>query len=153
MHKRLLPISTSNSYFLFGQRGSGKSHLLREFYKNQPANAIYIDLLSEKEFYRFQSGIDELLKIASVPENKIIIIDEVQRIPDLLNQVHKIIEEKGTQFILSGSSSRKLKRSGANMLAGRAFTYKLYPLTHQELGEAFVLENFLQWGGLPKVHS
>ena len=80
-----------------------------------------------------------------------VIIDEVQKIPELLDEVHLLIEEKGITFILTGSSARKLKSKGANLLAGRALQYRMYPLTHAELDKDFNLEQALQWGTLPKT--
>jgi predicted AAA+ superfamily ATPase len=82
-----------------------------------------------------------------------ITIDEVQKIPKLLDIVHKAIEENHIRFALSGSSARKLKRGGANLLAGRAFVFYLFPITHQELGPDFNLESTLQWGTLPKIYQ
>lgn len=82
---------------------------------------------------------------------KWISIDEVQRIPELLNVVHQEIFKNRFQFALTGSSARKLKRGGANLLAGRALVYHLFPLTHLEIGEAFDLEEALQLGTLPQI--
>ena len=82
-----------------------------------------------------------------------IVIDEVQKVPSLLSHVHGLIENQKLRFALSGSSARKLRRAGADMLAGRAFEYHLYPLTHEELGEDFDLDGALNWGALPKVRS
>ena len=82
---------------------------------------------------------------------KRVIIDEVQKLPRILDLVHQMIEEKKIQFILSGSSAGKLKRGGANLLAGRAFMFYLYPLTHLELGEKFNLKKALEWGLLPQL--
>jgi predicted AAA+ superfamily ATPase len=82
-----------------------------------------------------------------------VIIDEVQKIPKLLDIVHLEIERRNTKFALTGSSARKLKRGAANLLAGRAFVYQLYPFTHLELGDAFDLALALQWGALPRILS
>lgn len=79
-----------------------------------------------------------------------IIIDEIQKVPRLLDQVHSILSKTDIRFALTGSSSRKLKRGGANLLAGRAFTFALYPFTACELGDCFNLLEALQWGTLPK---
>ena len=84
-----------------------------------------------------------------------IIIDEIQKIPKLLDEVHRLIEksENKNRFILTGSSAKKLKSGGANLLAGRAFLRNLFPLTQRELGDAFVLEDALRWGSLPRIFS
>lgn len=142
----------SNSFFLFGARGTGKStFLIEDFLSN--SNYHLIDLLDSRvhEEYILNPGL--LLERFSKKEGSYewIVIDEVQKIPSLLNEVHKLIFETKQKFILTGSSARKLKRGGANLLAGRAFTYNLYPLTHLELGESFNLNETLQWGSLPYV--
>ena len=82
-----------------------------------------------------------------------ILIDEVQRAPRLLDVVHRLIESTGKRFVLTGSSARKLRRGASNLLAGRAFVYNLYPLTVPELQDAFVLEDALHWGTLPRIYS
>jgi len=84
------------------------------------------------------------------PNTEWVIIDEVQKIPELLDVVHRLIEDKGIKFGLTVSSARKLKHGGANLLAGRAFVYNLFPFTSFELGESFRLEDALMWGTLPK---
>ncbi len=81
------------------------------------------------------------------------LIDEVQKIPELLDVVHRLIEDRGIKFGLTGSSARKLKHGGANLLAGRAFVYNLFPFTSFELGDSFRLEDALMWGTLPKIHG
>ncbi|MBL7661155.1 ATP-binding protein [bacterium] len=114
-----------------------------------------IDLLSDREFYQYDTNPDLLINRANQLPGSIkwILIDEIQRVPRLLNVVHKLIEEKLINFALTGSSSRKLRRGGANLLAGRAFVYNLFPLTHVELGEQFNLDRVLSFGSLPKVFS
>ena len=82
-----------------------------------------------------------------------ILIDEVQRVPRLLDVAHRLIESTGRRFVLTGSSGRKLRHGAANLLAGRAFVYNLYPLTVPELQEAFALDDALRWGTLPKIYS
>ncbi len=84
-------------------------------------------------------------------DQRTVVIDEIQKIPALLDEVHKIIEEEKITFILTGSSTRKLKRAGVNLLAGRAYDYKLYPLSYQEIGDDFNIDQALQWGTIPKV--
>ena len=87
------------------------------------------------------------------PDFQWIVIDEVQKVPELLDVVHHLIESTSIRFALTGSSARKLKRGGANLLAGRAFVYYLFPLTAIEVGTTFSLDFALQWGTLPKIFS
>ena len=146
----LSKLDFKESYFLFGCRQVGKTWLLKKC-----VNAdIYIDFLDNKEFSRYLTNPDVLLSEIKAlnKENAIIIIDEIQKIPGLLDEVHRAIESSfKPKFILTGSSARKLKRSHANMLGGRAITLKLLPLTYYEVRDQFVLKDFLQFGGLPKV--
>ena len=89
-----------------------------------------------------------------IPQNtEWVIIDEVQKIPELLDVVHRLIEDKKIKFGLTGSSARKLKHGGANLLAGRAFVYNLFPFTSFELGDSFSLEDALMWGTLPQIYA
>lgn len=149
MVKRYPKLSNSNSFFLFGPRGSGKSTLIKERYSSK--DNLYIDLLDDKMESRYWSDPDLLFNDVSRINKGWVIIDEVQKIPKLLDIVHKSIETYKTKFILTGSSARKLKRGGANLLAGRAFLYHLFPLTYFELKENFDLNFILQWGSLPKI--
>ncbi len=150
--KRQLQLSEINSFFLFGARGTGKTTLLKELpFLN---NALYIDLLDadQEEQYALRPGL--LIEQAeAMNEGEWIIIDEIQKLPKLLDHVHIIVTKKDIRFALTGSSSRKLKRGGANLLAGRAFSFSLYPFTAQELGDSFDLQEALQWGTLPKIIS
>lgn len=138
------------SFFLFGPRGCGKSTWIRHCF----SNAIWIDLLNPDEL-RYYAAWPERLKatiLGSYPHKKIIVIDEVQRAPELLSVIHFMIEEKmNLQFILTGSSSRKLKRSGANLLAGRALMLHMHPFMASELGRDFSLKKALQIGLLPII--
>ncbi len=141
------------SLFLFGPRQTGKSTLLQSLF---PGNtAYYYDLLKTEEFTRL-SAHPELFReeiISRDPRITHVIVDEIQRIPDLLNEIQFLIESNNAPcFLLSGSSARKLKRAKANLLAGRALNYRLYPLTTTELGERFSLIKVLQIGSLPSVY-
>lgn len=152
MFNRLITPSKNSSFFLFGARGTGKSTWLKqEFLQGKPH--IYIDLLNldQEELYLKspQSLYDRLSRLED--KKTWVVIDEVQKIPKLLDVVHQSIEEHKIRFALTGSSARKLKRGKANLLAGRAFVYHMFPLTHVELGEGFDLEHVLQWGSLPKI--
>ena len=151
MFNRFFNPTKSNSFFLFGPRGCGKSTLLKETFSE--SEAIFIDLLDPEIFIKLQAYPYELKKIIAptLKDKKWIIIDEVQKIPALLDLVHYYIEQHQTNFALSGSSARKLKRGGANLLAGRAFSYKLFPFVYTELKEDFLLQSALQWGTLPRL--
>ena len=135
------------SLFLFGPRGTGKTNWVRSHYPN----ALYIDLLNAKELTQLQINPARLAPRALAHKDHPIIIDEVQRIPSLLDEVHRLIEHHGCTFILTGSSSRKLKRTTSNLLAGRALTYHMHPFTAIELGEHFDLNSALHTGLLPSL--
>lgn len=151
MVNRIAQFSQNSSFFLFGARGTGKTNLLKSRYTND--SNWYIDLLNPElvRKYLLQPKVftQELAARKLTPEW--IIIDEVQKVPELLDIVHQHIESDKQKFILSGSSARKLKRGATNLLAGRAFVYHLYPLTSKEMGELFDLQNALNWGTLPKL--
>lgn len=156
MFPRLLnPLKTS-SFFLFGARGTGKSTFLRGFFEGQDTH--WIDLLEpelEALYSQHPSRLkQELLeKLGARSPIRWVILDEIQKVPKLLDVVHQLIESTPLKFALTGSSARKLKRGGANLLAGRAFLNTLYPLTAPELGAQFALTQYLKWGGLPKIYS
>ncbi|MCB0362860.1 MAG: ATP-binding protein, partial [Bdellovibrionales bacterium] len=150
MVRRTQKLSKNNSLFLFGARGTGKTTLLRELYSN--TNPLWIDLLSDKDEDRFGRNPDELSQVLKTGQYNCVVIDEIQKAPKLLDIVHREIEKyKKIQFVLTGSSARKLKRGSANLLAGRAFTYHLFPLTYDELGDQFDLHSVLEFGSLPKL--
>lgn len=137
------------SFFLFGPRGTGKSTWIKMEFQN----ALYIDLLSP-ELFRLYSARPERLKelIEGNPGKNPVVIDEVQKVPSLLDVVHQILEQKrGVRFILTGSSARKLKRTGIDLLAGRALFKTLHPFMSSELGETFSLVKSLRLGLLPLV--
>lgn len=148
MFQRAVRLAKSNSFFLFGPRGSGKSTLVKSHFG---VDAHFIDLLDHKSERRYFNDPDLLLSDVAARKEKWIVIDEVQKIPKLLDIVHKSIETQKKKFALTGSSARKFKRGGANLLAGRAFLYHLYPLTADELRLAFKLDDILAWGSLPKI--
>ena len=152
MINRLARLSRSNSFFILGPRGVGKSTLIKNYYNLQKESILYIDLLdpSVEDQYRLNPNV--LKQQASARSRlKWVVIDEVQKLPRLLDVVHELIENTSIKFILSGSSARKLKRGGSNLLAGRAFMFYLYPFTSFELKEKFNLKKSLQWGMLPQV--
>jgi predicted AAA+ superfamily ATPase len=137
------------SFFLFGPRGTGKSTFVHQHFKN----AIYVDLL-DPERVRLFSAMPERLKelIDAQPESGFIVIDEVQRVPGLLSVVHSLIEtKKGWTFVLTGSSARKLKRTGVDLLGGRALLYTMHPFMAGELGRHFNFDKAFLHGLLPVV--
>ncbi len=141
----------AQSFFLFGPRGTGKTTFLHGFFRDKKCR--WIDLLDtvQEERYALDRGLlyRELIALASQVEW--VVIDEVQKIPPLLDTVHRLIEETSLKFALTGSSARKLKRGSANLLAGRAFMNHLFVLTHVEMGDAFSLPAALAWGTLPGI--
>jgi len=151
MYKRLLerPLKGNQSFFLFGPRGTGKTSWARE---KIPAG-LYIDLLETSAYLDLSARPGRLEEMIPPGFTDWIIIDEVQKIPALLDEVHRLIENKGYKFILTGSSARSLKKKGVNLLAGRALSFKMFPLTAVELGEDFNLKNSLQFGQLPYVYT
>lgn len=146
MYPRIYTFSQNKSFFVFGPRGTGKSSWLRENIKN----ANYIDLLSDDIYRKLLAYPEELINFIK-PNSEWVIIDEVQRVPDLLNEVHRLIEISDFKFILSGSSARKLKRAGVNLLAGRAITTFMHPFVSNELGDDFDFNRALLYGMLPEV--
>lgn len=149
MFSRILKAPHGKSFFLFGPRGTGKSTWIREQFRP----ALVLDLLEAATWQRLlaRPGDLELLVAAANPGP--IVLDEVQRAPEVLNEVHRLIEDRGTVFALTGSSARKLRRSGINLLAGRALTLRMHPLTAEEQGPAFDLQQSLVRGHLPAVFS
>jgi predicted AAA+ superfamily ATPase len=148
--KRTLQPITHQSFFLFGPRGTGKTSWLKEHYPD----SLYINLLLHKNFFQLSKNPDLLISLI-LPEHKgkPIIIDEVQKVPALLDVVHTLIEEQKLNFILTGSSARKLKQKGVNLLAGRARKKEMHPLTALELGDRFNLKFALEHGQLPTVYN
>ena len=136
----------SESAFLWGARQTGKSTLLKQLYPD----ALYFDLLKSDVFQRLAMNPAQLREIIQADQaRRLVIIDEVQKIPALLNEVHWLIANMGVRFILSGSSPRKIIRSGENLLGGRALRYELYPLVYKEIPD-FDLIRALNHGLLPR---
>ncbi len=136
------------SFFLLGVRGVGKSTVARETFPN----ATRIDLLDEQVFQSYLSNPELFaLKLNAERAGATIVVDEIQRLPNLLNEVHRAIEDRKQRFALLGSSARKLKLAGTNLLAGRAAKRELFPLTPNELGEAFSLPRVLRYGSIALV--
>lgn len=143
----LMELLGRSSHFLLGPRGSGKSFLVRSSCLDA---ADYIDLLDSRTYLRLKSDPALLHSLISRP---LAVIDEIQRIPELLNEVHRSIEAEGKCFLLTGSSARSLRRKGVNLLAGRAFRAEMFPLTWSELSRHgnFDLHRYLRLGGLPSA--
>ena len=139
------PVDAGRSFFLFGPRGTGKTTWLRRRMPDAP----FINLL-RSDFYTPLSAEPGRLRTLVPREYRgWVVIDEVQRIPALLDEVHDLIESRSLKFILTGSSARALRRKGVNLLAGRARTYFMHPLTPLEQGDAFDLARSVRFGHLP----
>jgi predicted AAA+ superfamily ATPase len=151
MFNRIINLPKNNSFFLFGARGTGKTYLLKDSFREIPA--LYIDLLDPDQNETFnlrpRALAEQLAALKTATEW--IIIDEIQKAPKLLDIVHQQIESSRFKFALTGSSARKLRHGSANLLAGRAFVFYLFPLTVREIGEQFSLQTALAWGTLPRV--
>ena len=153
MVTRLIKLPKNKSFFLFGPRQVGKSTLLKSSFS--PSECLNYDFLKSDLFERIKTDPKTFRHEILHRDKKrnVIIVDEVQRIPELLNEIHYLIEkDKSLVFAISGSSARKLKRTQANMLGGRALTLRLYPFTHVELGNSFELNKVLNIGSLPAVY-
>jgi predicted AAA+ superfamily ATPase len=147
LYRRLLA-PPKGSFFLFGPRGVGKSTWLRGTFPR----AHWIDLLDEALYQSYLADISAFAgELRSLAPGSLVVLDEVQRLPALLNEVHRHIEDGGFRFVLCGSSARKLKTAGTNLLAGRAVRRHLHPLLPQELGRDFDLDRVLRHGSLPVI--
>ena len=151
MYNRVLDFNDINddSIFLFGTRQTGKSTLLQHRFPE----AMYIDLLKSEVYERYRRA-PELLRadVCMAPKEQLIIVDEVQKVPNLLDEVHWLMVNENRRFILSGSSARKLKRGGANMLGGRAIGMRLFPLVSAEIPD-FDLVKACNYGMLPRHYE
>lgn len=148
MYDRIFKPLKSHSFFIFGPRATGKSFWLKKEYPQAP----YFDLLDDEVLFDLQGDPKSLARKIPSDYHGAIIVDEVQKLPKLLDEIHRLMElHKKWIFVLSGSSARKLKRHGVNLLASRALYEKFFPLTAQELGADFNLKKALQYGMLPKV--
>ena len=147
MFERLIkkPLESRKSFFLFGPRGTGKTTWL----KHHLPDALFVNLLQSEFYNRLSANPGHLRELIPPGHEERVIIDEVQRIPALLNEVHDLTESRKLDFVLTGSSARALRRKGVNLLAGRALTYHMHPLTVAEQQDAFDLRNSIQLGHLP----
>jgi len=146
-HLRIAKVLAGKSCFLFGPRQTGKSTLIRQ----QLAGCPVYDLLDQSLFLRLSRN-PALIREALTPETSLVVIDEIQKFPALLNEVHLMIERHGIRFLLTGSSARSLRRRGVNLLGGRARSRTLHPFTRHELGARFDLHRALEHGLLPPVY-
>jgi uncharacterized protein len=151
--KRILQLPEDKHFFLFGARNTGKSTLISTEFTAQ--NSILIDLLDIATEEQFAKDPEKLRQIVlGLPDDIThVILDEIQKNPRLLNIIQLLMRETKKIFIMTGSSARKLKQGSANLLAGRAFVYHLFPFTSIELGAQFNLNQALQWGTLPQIIS
>ena len=143
------PLAANKSFFLFGPRSTGKTTLLRK----QFAPEAIINLLRAAEYLPLAQNPSILAeRVREIRRtHPVVIIDEIQKLPALLDEVHHLIEAESATFVLTGSSGRKLKRGGVNLLAGRAWQAQLFPLVSAEIAE-FDLDRYLLYGGLPQVY-
>ncbi len=151
MFSRHLLLEKTKSYLILGPRQCGKSTMMRDLLT---AEDLYINLLPQAEYLKYSKDparFHQELRAHAKSGKSLCVIDEIQRIPDLLNDVHDLIESTSMSFIMTGSSARKLREKGVNLLAGRALSRSIYPLTYSELKGVFDLEAALIYGTLPKI--
>ena len=150
MYQRLFIPPKNKSFFLFGSRGTGKTTWLKAYYPD----AIYLDFLRPELLRRLLGSENRLEEYIPSSYTGWVIMDEVQKVPDILDEVHRLIEERtGLYFVLTGSSARKLRHNQVNLLAGRALQYHFFPLTYSEVSDDFNLLHALKYGMLPSVFS
>ena len=149
MYLRCIAPPKNKSFFLFGPRGTGKTTWVRAAFPQ----AVFIDLLESEVYNDLLANPQRLEKFIPKDFKDWIIIDEVQRIPELLNEIHRLIEKNHYRFVLTGSSARKLRTKGVNLLGGRALIYPFHQLTALELGKDFDLKHSLLFGQLPSVYT
>lgn len=147
MYSRLIEPPKAKSFFIFGPRGTGKTTWVKAAFPQ----AVYLDLLEAELFNDLLANPQRLENFIPRNTGNWVIIDEVQRIPELLNEVHRLIEKYRYKFILTGSSARKLRQKGFDLLGGRALAYAMHPFTAVELKGDFDLDRALCFGQLPSV--
>lgn len=156
MYSREIKLFKKHHFFLFGARGTGKTTYLDQLFSKEEKTVFKIDLLDLEQEQKYATNPKILIEEIEANLNlKYVIIDEIQKLPKLLDLIHRYIQKNKNKiiFVLTGSSAKKLKQGGANLLAGRAFVYNLFPLNFSELGKDFDLNNYLEVGGLPEVYS
>lgn len=146
---RILPSAGTETFFLWGPRQTGKSTLLKASYPD----ALWIDLLQSDVYRRYLQNPERLREELAAKPVQQVVIDEVQKVPALLDEVHWLLENTDTHFALCGSSARKVRHGAANLLGGRALRLELHGLTAGELGNEFDLERLLNHGYLPRIYT
>ncbi|MEM7402729.1 MAG: ATP-binding protein [Myxococcota bacterium] len=149
MYTRMLQVLPQHrkSFFLFGPRATGKTLWVKQAFPR----GLYLDLLQADLHRELLARPEQLEQLIPPRFNNWVIIDEVQRVPALLSQIHRLIENRRLRFVLTGSSARSLRKRGANLLAGRALTRMMYPLTAYELGKDFDIKKSIAYGHLPAL--
>lgn len=143
-----LPRGGTETFFLWGPRQAGKSTLLRREY----ADALWVDLLKSDVFRRYTTAPETLREELARSGHQFVVVDEVQKAPALLDEIHWLIENRGVHFALCGSSARKLKRGHGNLLGGRGTRFEMFGISARELGPSFDLARMLNHGTLPRIY-
>jgi predicted AAA+ superfamily ATPase len=153
MYNRILnkPLELGVSFFLFGPRGTGKTTWLRQHFPE--GTSVYLDLLDAGLYTELLARPHRLASMIPRDFPGWVVLDEIQRVPSLLNEVHRLIELRGLRFAMTGSSARSLRQKGVNLLAGRALTFHMHALTAAELGDDFDLPRALLFGQLPAAQG
>ncbi len=149
MYTRLLKAPKQQSFLLLGPRGTGKTAWLQQALPD----ALTFDLLDSQTYVRLSANPSLIAELIPVRHRDWVVIDEIQRVPDLLNEVHRLIESRKLKFALTGSSARKLRGRGVNLLAGRALTLHMHPLTAAEVGSDFDVARAVRFGCLPFAYT
>jgi predicted AAA+ superfamily ATPase len=151
--QRKLKLPSDQNIILFGARSTGKSTLLKNTFPKD--KCFWIDLLDFENEMKYLKKPSVLISEVQALDSTIshVVIDEIQKVPKLLDAVHYLIENTDKKFVLTGSSARKLKTANVNLLAGRAFVFNLYPMTHIELADKFDLTEALDWGTFPALYT
>ena len=148
-YMRLLTLTTEETFFLWGPRQSGKSTLLKKFF----SDAYWIDLLLPDVYRTYLTNPEQLIEEVTLKEIEFVVIDEIQKIPQLLDVVHWLIENRGVNFALCGSSARKVKRGHANLLGGRGIKYELYGLSAREIADDLDIMKLLNHGYIAPIYQ
>ena len=148
-YMRLLTLTTEETFFLWGPRQSGKSTLLKKFF----SDAYWIDLLLPDVYRTYLTNPEQLIEEVTLKEIEFVVIDEIQKIPQLLDVVHWLIENRGVNFALCGSSARKVKRGHANLLGGRGIKYELYGLSAREIVDDLDIMKLLNHGYIAPIYQ
>jgi predicted AAA+ superfamily ATPase len=151
--QRTLQLSLDRNIILFGARSTGKSTLLKNTFSKD--HCFWIDLLNFENEIKYLKNPSVLISEVQALDSSIshIVIDEIQKVPKLLDAIHYLIENLDKKFVITGSSARKLKSANVNLLAGRAFVFNLYPMTYLELADKFDLTDVLNWGSFPALYT